>query len=204
VEDPETLAAAALGRGDYAQAAILYRKAIERRPDSVSAHYGLGVASSNLNLRDDTIREFQWVLAHGTPDSAEVDAARRWLIAAGVLRPSVGAATPAEVDRGGNGVIEGQAYLGSADQRQPQVRMQLHLVGQPDGPTKEERHVLRTDRDGSFRFGNVMPGSYMLTDRVAGKAQWRLKVEVGSGSTLRLDLSPGNSTATRDDFPNRG
>ena len=82
--------------------------------------------------------------------------------------------------------------------------MQLHLVGQPDGPTKEERYVLRTDRDGNFRFSNVLPGFYMLTDRVAGKPQWRLKVEVGSGSTLRLDLSPGNSTATRDDFPNRG
>lgn len=204
MEDPETLAAAALERGDYAQAAVLYRKAIERRPDSVSAHYGLGVASSNLNLRDDTIREFQWVLANGKPDSAEVDGARRWLIAAGVLRRSVADATPSEAERGGNGAIEGQAYLGSADQRQPQVRMQLHLVGQPDSPTKEERHVLRTDRDGNFRFGNVMPGTYMLTDRVAGKPQWRLKIEVGPGSTLRLDLSPGNSSATRDDFPNRG
>jgi hypothetical protein len=204
VEDPETLAAAALGRGDYAQAAILYRKAIERRPDSVSAHYGLGVASSNLNLREDTIREFQWVLAYGIPDSVEVDAARRWLIAAGVLRPSVAAASPSEVDSRGNGVIEGQAYLGSADQRQPQVRLQLHLVGQPDSPTKEQRYVLRTNQDGSFRFGNVMPGFYMLTDKIAGKPQWRLKIEVGSGSTLRLDLTPGNGTATRDDFPNRG
>ena len=204
MEDPETLAAAALDRGDYAQAAVLYRKVIERRPDSVSAHYGLGVASSNLNLRDDTIREFQWVLVHGVPNSAEVDAARRWLIAAGVLRPSVAAVTPVEADRGGNGVIEGQAYLGSADQRQPQVRMQLHLVGQPDSPTKEERHVLRTGNDGSFRFGNVMPGFYMLTDRVAGKPQWRLKIEVNTGATLRLDLNPGNSTSARDDFPNRG
>jgi len=204
VEDPETLAAAALDRADYAQAAVLYRKAIDRRPGSVSAHYGLGVASSNLNRRDDTIREFQWVLANGKPDSAEVDGARRWLIAAGVLRPSVADATPSEAERGGNGAIEGQAYLGSADQRQPQTRMQLHLVGQPDSPTKEERHVLRTDRDGRFRFSNVMPGTYMLTDRVAGKPQWRLKIEVGPGSTLRLDLSPGNGTATRDDFPSRG
>jgi tetratricopeptide (TPR) repeat protein len=205
VEDPETLAAAALGRGDYAQAAILYRKAIERRPDSVSAHYGLGVASSNLNLRDDTIREFQWVLARGIPDSVEVDAARRWLIAAGVLRPpAVAAVSPSEADSGNNGAIEGQAYLGSADQRQPQVRLQLHLIGQPDSPTKEERHVLRTNQDGTFRFGNVMPGFYMLTDKIAGKPQWRLKIEVGSGSTLRLDLTPANGTATRDDFPNRG
>jgi hypothetical protein len=82
--------------------------------------------------------------------------------------------------------------------------MQLHLVGQPNSPTKEERHVLRTDRDGRFRFGNAVAGPYMLTDRVAGKPQWRLKVEVGPGSTLRLDLNPGNSTKTRDDFPNRG
>ena len=67
-------------------------------------------------------------------------------------------------------MIEGQAYLGSADQRQPQVRLQLHLVGQPDSPTKEQRYVLRTNQDGSFRFGNVMPGFYMLTDKIAGEA----------------------------------
>ena len=203
-EDPEILGAAALEHGDYPKAAALYRQAVERRPQSVSAHYGLGVASSNLSQRDDTIREFQWVVANGKPESVEVDAARSWLISAGVIRrPAVFPTQAATADRW-NGSIEGQAYLGSSDQRQVQVRMQIHLVGQPDGPTKEERRVIRTDNDGQFRFVNIVPGTYMLTDKIAGKPRWRMKIEVSPGSTLRLDLNPANSTDARDDFPGRG
>lgn len=202
--DPETLAAAALERGDYTGAAALYRKALVLRPESVSAHYGLGVATSNLNLREDTIREFQWVVAQGAPGSTEVAAARTWLIAAGVLRAPVAADRPPEPDRGWNGSIEGRAYMGADDQPQPLTRMQIHLVGQPDGPTKEQRKVLRTDQEGRFKFDNVMPGSYMLTDVVAGKPRWRLKVEVSPNSTLRLDLTPRNGAPARDDFAGRG
>lgn len=203
-EDPETLAAAALERGDYARAAALYRQVIEKRPDSVSGHYGLGVATSNLDQRADTIREFQWVVANGRADSAEVLAAREWLITAGVLRRPVTPIAQGESDRGWNGSVEGQAYLGSSDQPQPQTRLQLHLVGQPDSPTKEVRRVLRTDKDGRFQFNDVVAGPYMLTDRIAGKPGWRLKIEVSAGSTLRLDLSPSNRTDVRDDFPARG
>jgi Tfp pilus assembly protein PilF len=204
-EDPETLAAAALEHGDYPRAAALYRQAVERRPQSVSAHYGLGVASSNLSQRDDTIREFQWVVANGKPESVEVDAARSWLITAGVIRQPAVFPTQAAAESGRwNGSIEGQAYLGSSDQRQVQIRMQLHLIGQPDGPTKEERRVVRTDNDGQFRFVNIVPGAYMLTDKIAGKPRWRMKIEVSPGATLRLDLNPANSTDARDDFPKRG
>ena len=202
--DPEMLAAAALERGDYTGAAALYRKALVLRPESVAAHYGLGVATSNLNLREDTIREFQWVVAHGAPGSTEVAAARRWLIAAGILRAPVAADRPPEPDRGWNGSIEGRAYMGADDQPQPLTRMQIHLIGQPDGPTKEQRKVLRTDQEGRFKFDNVMPGAYMLTDVVAGKPRWRLKVEVSPNSTLRLDLTPRNGAPARDDFPGRG
>jgi TPR repeat len=202
--DPETLAAAALERGDYTGAAALYRNALVLRPESVSAHYGLGVATSNLNLREDTIREFQWVVARGAPGSAEVAAARTWLITAGILRAPVAADRPPEPDRGWNGSIEGRAYMGADDQPQPLTRMQIHLIGQPDGPTKEQRKVLRTDQEGRFKFDNVMPGSYMLTDVVAGKPRWRLKVEVSPNSTLRLDLTQRNGAAARDDFPGRG
>jgi TPR repeat len=203
-EDPEALAVAALERGDYTGAAALYRKALGLRPESVSAHYGLGVATSNLNLREDTIREFQWVVARGAPGSTEVTGARNWLIAAGVLRAPVAADRPADPDRGWSGSIEGRAYTGGAEQPQPVARMQLHLVGQPDGATKEQRQVLRTDREGRFKFTNVVPGSYMLTDVVAGKPRWRLKIEVSANSTLRLDLTPSNSADVRDDFPTRG
>ncbi len=201
-EDPETLAAVALEHGDYAKAAALYRQAVERRPQSVSAHYGLGVATSNLAQRDETIREFQWVVANGKQDSVEVDAARSWLITAGVIRKPAVLTTQTEGDRW-NGTIEGQAYLGTSDQRQGQVRMQIFLVGQPDGTANGQRRVVRTDNDGNYRIPNVVPGSYMLIDRIAGKPRWRLKIEVSPGATLRLDLSPANSIDARDDFPKR-
>jgi len=94
--------------------------------------------------------------------------------------------------------------MGADDQPQPLARMQIHLVGQPDGPTKEERKVLRTDQEGRFKFVDVMPGLYILTDVVAGKPRWRLKVEVSPNSTLRLDLTQKNGVAVRDDLPGRG
>src|SRR5215470_16512210 len=98
-EDPETLGAAALEHGDYAKAAALYRQVVERRPQSVSAHYGLGVATSNLSQR---------VVANGKPGSVEVEAARSWLITAGVIRKPAVFTAETEGDRW-NGTIEGQA-----------------------------------------------------------------------------------------------
>ena len=69
---------------------------------------------------------------------------------------------------------------------------------------RRKRKVLRTDQEGRFKFVDVMPGSYMLTDVVAGKPRWRLKVEVSPNSTLRLDLTPRNGAPARDDFAGRG
>jgi hypothetical protein len=40
-----------------------------------------------------------------------------------------------------------------------------------------------------------------LIGHVAGNPQWSLRVEVKSGEDLQLDLAPGNSTASRNDFP---
>jgi len=84
---------------------------------------------------------------------------------------------------------------------EPMRRLQLFLVGQPDSPTKEERYNLRTDEDGSFTFPNVVPGPYMITNRVAGQPIWRLRVELKPTEEKQLDLTPDNSVAARDDFP---
>jgi hypothetical protein len=80
-------------------------------------------------------------------------------------------------------------------------RLQLFLMGQPGSPTKDERYNLRTDEDGNFKFPNVPPGPYMLTNRLAGQPIWRLRVELKPAEEKQLDLNSGNSVATRDDFP---
>jgi hypothetical protein len=79
--------------------------------------------------------------------------------------------------------------------------MQLFLVGQRGSPTKDERHTLRTDEDGRFLFPKVPAGAYKLTNRLAGQPIWRLRVELKPGESKQLELTPANSTATRDDFP---
>ena len=47
----------------------------------------------------------------------------------------------------------------------------------------------------------MVPGPYKLTDRVAGKPTWRLRVEISPSDARVLELTPDNSIAVRDDFP---
>ncbi len=180
--DPAARAAAALDAGRYAEAAALYREALSGAPDSVGLRYGLAVALSYTD-RGAAIREFQWVLANAQPGSQESVESRAWLVRAGALL--VGRAMFAE---------------GSA-KPQPMGRLQLFLRGDPESPTKEERFVLRTDEEGNFKFPNVPPGPYMLTNRIAGQPIWRLRVELKPAEEQQLELNPGNSVAVRDDFP---
>jgi len=80
-------------------------------------------------------------------------------------------------------------------------RQQLFLVGQPNSPTQRERYNLRTDERGNFKFPDVVPGPYKLTDRVAGQPIWRLRVEFKASEVKVLELTPANSTASLDEFP---
>src|SRR6185503_5692815 len=52
-EDPAAMAAGALAGGRYTDARELYRQALADAPDKVSLRYGLGVANSHLDRRDD-------------------------------------------------------------------------------------------------------------------------------------------------------
>jgi hypothetical protein len=79
--------------------------------------------------------------------------------------------------------------------------LQLFLKGRPNAPNREERYYVRTDQAGHFSFDNVAPGVYKLTNRVAGKPLWRLRVELKPAESATLDLSPANGIAQRDDFP---
>jgi tetratricopeptide (TPR) repeat protein len=203
-EDSGARAARALAEGRYADALGLYREALAEAPGKVALHYGIGVASSYLDRRDDAVRAFRWVVQYGPQTAPEVTAARQWLVRAGAL-PSASLHTPApsrpaDEREPGNASLEGRASFADAGQApKPMVRKQLFLV--PENPTQKEYYNLRTDEEGNFRFANVIPGSYKLLDRMAGKPIWRLRIELKPSETKALELTPANSLAVQDDFP---
>jgi hypothetical protein len=208
-EDPGAQAAEALELGQYLRAADLYRLALEGAPGSLPLHYGLALAASHLDRREEAVREFRWVLEHGEAGSEPVEVARRWLASVGALPPSARAPEqagepPGHTDAGEDperkrASLEGRAVVDrAAGPAQPMRRLRLFLIGHPD---RLQYYTLRTDEEGRFRFGDVVPGVYKLTDRVVGPATWRLRVELKPGEVATLNLAPGNSVRVRDDFP---
>ena len=201
--DLATRAGAALDAGRYAEAVTLFREALTRAPQSVPLRYGLAVALSYVD-RGAAIREFQWVMANAQPGSQERVESQAWLARAGAL-PSAPAASSrsAEPERQAeHAVLAGRALFAEAGVTpEPMRRLQLFLMGQPNSPSKEGRYNLRTDEDGNFKFPDVLPGSYMLTNRIAGQPIWRLRVELTPAEETQLALNPGNSVGVRDDFP---
>lgn len=195
----------ALKTGNYQRAASLYRRALAAEPNSVGLHYGLAVAVSYLRLNDETAREFRWVLEQAPPESEEATVARNWLANARLLaRPSAlsPAPIPAEPLDDREASLEGRAVFGeNGEAPRPMGRLQLFLIGQKGSPTADEYHRVRTDEDGRFRFPRTLAGSYRLTNRIAGRPIWRLRVELKAGENKELELTPANSTAARDDFP---
>jgi tetratricopeptide (TPR) repeat protein len=209
-KDTGALAAEALERGDYAQAADLYRTALASDPGNLKLHYGLAVAASYLDRRTEAVTEFTWVLDRAPADSDESKTAHQWLSSVGALprgrtAPSQDSSTPDESaaakdkEKTGYATVDGRVVFGETPAAvAPMKRMQLLLY---DYPSKENYFRMRTDEAGQFRFTNVPPGVYKLTDKVAGQATWRLRVELKAGQELSLELNPGNSTKVRDDFP---
>lgn len=190
-------------------AARLLREAVVHQPTDVTLHYYLAIAATHLQLRDEAVREFQWVLTNAPANSAEAVAAKEWLTAAGALgAASTTAAAPeapaAGAAAGPVGGLRGQVVWNEAEDPISVSRLQLFLKGLPSTPTQEQYYVLRTENDGQFEFRRIMPGSYKLTNRVAGKPHWRLRVNVPAGEPTMIDLNPQNSTRTRDDFPQDG
>jgi tetratricopeptide (TPR) repeat protein len=196
-------ALAAAGRGDWASAAPLLRQALGQDPTSARLHYHLAVAASHLDLRDEAIREFRWILANLAPELPEAQEARRWLTGAGALtRPTETAAAPSderitEETPGGSGV-QGQVLWADG---QPTARVQLFLKGAPKSRNETLQWVMRTDDNGRFEFKRIPAGTYMLTNKIAGAPTWRLRVTLAPGEVTTLDLSETNNAKIRDDFP---
>jgi len=187
----------AIAAQQWAVAADHLRAALQLNPKSLVLHYNLAICATWLDLKDEAIHEFEWVMAHAPADSEEAKTARRWLAANKDRRPTQAAPESAAVDPTvGNSGVHGVVVWG----QQPQARLQLFLRGLRGTTTKDLQYMLRSDREGRYGFKNVVPGPYMLTDAIAGAPKWRLRVEAKPGEDLALDLTPENAASVRDDF----
>jgi tetratricopeptide (TPR) repeat protein len=195
-----------MDRGEYEKAAVLLRQALATDPENLGLRYRLGVSASHLNRKDEAIREFRWVMERAPANAPEAEIARGWLLRSGVPLQSRQATTAAPESsppsEQGLGELTGRVAWEEDGNIKPLVRQQLFLKGVA-GPAgeKEAYHITRSDGQGMYKFTGLLPGSYMLTNRVAGAPIWRLKVVVEPGQRLALDLTAQNSVKTRDDFP---
>lgn len=190
----------AIARRDYDTSAGLLRQVAAASPDNVEAHYLLAVSASWLDLTDEAEGQFEWVVAHGAPDSTEVRDAREWLRA---WRSQAQAAPPPEPasTRPDRAMLSGQVVWNKDGSAGPQAHLRLFLKGLKGTPVEDEFHRVQTDERGMFRIPDLPAGEYALTNRVAGPPIWRLKVKLKAGENLQLDLTPENSVKARDDFP---
>jgi hypothetical protein len=207
VATPHDIAADAVSafeRSDWSPAAPLFRQLVVRDPDSVPWHYSLAVCASHLDLRDEAVQEFEWVLAHARPSSSEFRVAREWLAAAARTRPA-STVEMSEQERRANHIgdsgLSGQVTGSGNDGAAPRARLQLFLDGIRHTETAGLQFVRRTDQDGRFEFKRIPSGPYIITSRVPGETLWRLRVDVPPGQAIALDLTPANSAKVRDDAP---
>ena len=205
VGDAVAEARQALALQAWAAAAPHLRTAIARNPDDLFLHFNLAICATWLELRDEAVREFEWVVAHAPAESDEARTARQWLAdAGGRARPAGARGGSAADPTAADGRLRGIVLWGETGQAPlPQPRLQLHLIGLPGTPTKGLRHTLRSDEYGHFEFKRVAPGPYKLTNVIAGRPKWHLRVVVEAGRDAALDLTPENSLGVRDDFRDR-
>jgi len=205
---PAVQAREAAARSDWRAAAPLFREAIAQAPGEIALHYELAVVATHVDDREEATREFRWVVVNASPDSQEYRLAKAWLDDASqpestTTTTSSTKATPVlHVERAGDANLYG-GVVWSSEPNGPHStrRMQIHLYGVPNTATKEQRYTVRTDDEGRFEFKNIVAGPYKLTNRVAGKPTWRVRVDVEAGRDTGFDLHPGNSINVRDDFP---
>jgi len=196
----------AFERQDWGTAAPHFRLALEKSPEDLSLHYGLAISASWLDIRDEAMREFQWVVDHAPMRSEEARVAREWLD--GANRRSVASSRPAaDADAAkdetvGESGVHGRVVWDEGTGATPLLRYQVHLYAIGDsGASKGMSYHIRTDREGNYKFSRIPAGTYKLTDTNVLTPKWRLKVEVRQGEDSLIDLGPENSVKMRDDFP---
>jgi hypothetical protein len=201
IVDPAADARGALAAGNCAEAAPHLRGALASDPESVFLHYNLGVCASQLDATTEAIREFRWVVTNADPGSPEAQAARRWLVEAGVLTEGPTAAVKDDATVGNSTLRGVVTWSDPGNAPAPRARQQLFLKGLRGTPTKALQYVRRSDDSGHYEFTNIPPGTYKLTDVIAGHPKWRLRVSLDQGKDVVLDLGPSNAASVRDEFP---
>jgi hypothetical protein len=197
-----------LKQRQYEQAAVKYQAALNQSPNDVPIRFGLAVALSNTNRREETVDHFRFVLQHGTPGSAEVNAAREWLAGARELEgaePSATAAAPSATTPLApdpkKGHVLGKIAWGDIEPRTKMVRVNVSLIGD-EVETREVRMARPDFKIGKgYEFTNVPPGAYRLLAEVGGTAMWDLKVVVPAEKDTTLDLTDGNASVAKDFTP---
>jgi len=189
-------------RGDYEGAALKYLQAANQEPEDVTIRFALGSALSHLNRREETVEQFRFVVSRARPESAEFEAARRWLIAAGELVPDVAFAPSAPPPAAAAapatpppqrpalalppGKVRGRMEAGGLEGRE----VNLALDGD-EGWSGDFAIPLRGKLGQPFEFAKVPPGKYRLTveDRETGDELWDVPVAVESGKETVVSLT---------------
>ena len=188
-------------RGDYEAAAVKYQQAANQEPEDVSVRYALGTALSRLNRREETAQQFTFVVVRGQPNSPEVEAARRWLMAAGEFSESL-AVSPSAVPQ--TEVSPAPVATPPSSPQPPvpsgTVRGKTELKGEPreirvvmisQDESKRKMGLTQTVKLGeSFAFDSVPAGTYrlMVQDSEGDSVLWDLEVTVAPGKETALDL----------------
>lgn len=190
-------------RGEYGAAAEKYQAAMEQDPDDISLRFALGTALSYVNRQADTVEQFRWVVARGNSDSLEVQAARRWLVSAGVLAGRVTFASPEEVFVPGAvpvGKVKGRTEGRGVDREAGPHRVSIVLRGQ-DESNKEVALDTLVRLGEPYEFDGVPSGNYLLTARLSETKLWEQKVTVEPGGETVLDLTSASGVVTANEHP---
>ena len=190
-------------RGEYEAAAVKYQAAANQEPEDVAIRFALGSALSHLNRREETVQQFKFVVLRGKPDSAEVQAARRWLVAAGeaaeavtfapsgspapAATPAPRPSAPAPPPAAAGGTLKGKAEGPGGRE------VNLVLIGTDDS-NYDLAFTSRVKPGEGYEFNKVPPGNYRLTveDPESGAEPRDVPVTVTAGKETIVDLTSAN------------
>ncbi|MBI2544067.1 MAG: tetratricopeptide repeat protein [Candidatus Rokubacteria bacterium] len=199
------------GRGEYEAAAVKYQQAVRQEPGDASMWFALGTALSHLGRREETVEAFRRVLQLGTPESQEVQVARRWLVSAGVLSESGACASASEgratadpsaapqPPSGPMGGLRGKTEWKGVT---PENLIMVKIILSGDEPATQGRTFARSINLGQpYAFEKVAPGNYRLMASAGRTQLWDERVYVEADKQTVLNLSPGNSSVSTAEFP---
>jgi len=183
-------------RGEYEAAVVKYQAAVNQEPEDISLRFALGTALSHLGRREETVQQFRFVVSRGRPDSTEVEAALRWLIAAGELGEAVSFAPPKSpvappaaaptAPVSPQAAAQGVKVTVKTEPRPGAREVKITL----EGPSSEQATEKTVRLGEPVEFSNVSPGRYQLVgeERENGTRLWDFEVTVAPGKDLVLDL----------------